>query len=214
MYIPLHFAEADPAEVARLIDAFPLATVVAQTGEGLVANHLPILTEGDRMIGHIARANPLHDLLADGAEVLLIFRGEDGYVSPNWYPSKAATHKAVPTWDYQVVHVTGRIRWDDSDRIKRRAVALLTRKMEGLRAGRWAMRRATIWRGCWRRSWALRSRWSAGSPNPRSARTGMQPISQRCATSSRPGACMIWRGGCVAPGRNKKRPGEPGRGWG
>ena len=137
MYIPLHFAEADPAEVARLIDAFPLATVVAQTGEGLVANHLPILTEGDRMIGHIARANPLHDLLADGAEVLLIFRGEDGYVSPNWYPSKAATHKAVPTWNYQVVHVTGRIRWDDSDRFKRRAVALLTRKMEG--AAGWKM---------------------------------------------------------------------------
>ena len=138
MYIPPHFAEADPAEVARLIVACPLATVVAQTDEGLVANHLPILTEADgAMIGHVARANRLHAVLPDGAEVLLIFRGQDGYVSPNWYPSKADTHKAVPTWNYQVVHVRGRIRWDDSDKFKRRAVALLTRKMEG--AAGWKM---------------------------------------------------------------------------
>lgn len=138
MYIPPHFAEADPAEVARLITDCPLATVVAQTDEGLVANHLPILTEADgTMIGHVARANRLHEVLPDGAEVLLIFRGQDGYVSPNWYPSKADTHKAVPTWNYQVVHVRGRIRWDDSDKFKRRAVALLTRKMEG--AAGWKM---------------------------------------------------------------------------
>ncbi len=137
MYIPPHFAEADPAEVARLIDACPLASLVAQTAEGLVANHLPVLPDGARMIGHVARANRLHELLPDGAEVLLIFRGQDGYVSPDWYPSKADTHKAVPTWNYQVVHMRGRIRWDDSDKFKRRAVALLTRKMEG--AGGWKM---------------------------------------------------------------------------
>lgn len=131
MYIPPHFAEADRAEVARLIQDFPLATMVAQTAEGLAANHLPVLSEGERMIGHIARANRLHELVAEGAEVLLIFQGEDGYVSPNWYPSKADTHKAVPTWNYQVVHVQGRIRWDDSDKFKRRAVGLLTRQMEG-----------------------------------------------------------------------------------
>jgi transcriptional regulator len=137
MYIPPHFVEADPAEVARLIDAFPLACLVAQTSEGLVANHLPVLSEGARMIGHVARANRLHELVPDGTGVLLIFRGQDGYVSPNWYPSKADTHRAVPTWNYQVVHMQGRIRWDDSDKFKRRAVGLLTRKMEG--AAGWKM---------------------------------------------------------------------------
>ena len=132
MYIPPHFAETDPSEIAGLIEACPLASLVVQTAEGLVANHLPLLPEGDgRMIGHVARANRLHELVTDGTEVLLIFRGQDGYVSPDWYPSKAETHKAVPTWNYQVVHVAGRIRWDDSDKFKRRAVGLLTRKMEG-----------------------------------------------------------------------------------
>lgn len=138
MYIPPHFAEADPAEVARLIDACPLACLVAQTAEGLVANHLPVIAEADgRMIGHIARANRLHEMVPEGAEVLLIFRGQDGYVSPNWYPSKAETHRAVPTWNYQVVHLRGRLCWDDSEKFKRRAVGRLTRKMEG--ADGWKM---------------------------------------------------------------------------
>lgn len=137
MYLPPHFTEADPAEADRLIAAFPLATLVAQTAEGLVANPLPLLRDGAGLIGHVARANRLHELVAPGQEVLAVFRGEDGYVSPDWYPSKADTHKAVPTWNYQVVQVTAQIRWDDSDKFKRRAVGLLTRKMEG--AAGWKM---------------------------------------------------------------------------
>jgi len=42
--------------------------------------------------------------------VLVIFRGADGYISPNWYPSKQQTHREVPTWNYAVVHVHGRLR--------------------------------------------------------------------------------------------------------
>ncbi|MBP6738001.1 MAG: FMN-binding negative transcriptional regulator, partial [Rhodobacteraceae bacterium] len=115
----------------------PRATLGAQTAGGLVANPLPLWRDGAGLIGHVARANRLHELVAPGQEVLAVFRGEDGYVSPDWYPSKAHTHKAVPTWNYQVVQVTAQIRWDDSDKFKRRAVGLLTRKMEG--AAGWKM---------------------------------------------------------------------------
>jgi transcriptional regulator len=138
MYLPPHFAEADPAEADRLIDAFPLACLVAQTPGGLAANHLPLLRDGAGMIGHVARAGGLHQMLPDGAEVLAVFRGEDSYISPDWYPSKAETHRAVPTWNYQVVHITARIRWDDSPKFKRRAVGLLTRRMEGTEGWRMA----------------------------------------------------------------------------
>ncbi|WP_422449626.1 FMN-binding negative transcriptional regulator [Endozoicomonas sp. ALB091] len=31
------------------------------------------------------------------------------YISPNLYPSKKETGKAVPTWNYSVVHVRGRV---------------------------------------------------------------------------------------------------------
>lgn len=130
MYIPAHFSETDLAEVQGLIDAHPLAALVAQTPEGLVANHIPLIREGAGLMGHIAKANQLHELLPDGAEVLAIFRGEESYISPNWYPSKAEHHRHVPTWNYQVVHVAGRIRFHHDDKLKRRAVALLTGKME------------------------------------------------------------------------------------
>jgi transcriptional regulator len=52
----------------------------------------------------VALANDMHRLVSDGQEVLVIFRGEDGYVSPNFYPSKAEHHRHVPTWNHQVVH--------------------------------------------------------------------------------------------------------------
>lgn len=131
MYLPDHFVESDPAEVAALIRDFPLAVVVAMTPEGLVANHLPLLMPApDRLVGHVAAANSMHRDLSDGAEVLAIFRGEDGYVSPNLYPSKAAHHRAVPTWNYQAVHLRGKIRFHRDDKARRAAVGRLTKAQE------------------------------------------------------------------------------------
>ena len=131
MYMPPHFTETDSAEIAALIDAFPLAALIAQTAEGLVANHLPLLRapDGD-LIGHVALANDLHRMIAPDQEVLVIFRGEEAYVTPNAYPSKAEDHRAVPTWNYRVVHVHGTIAFRHDEHAKRAAVALLTRDHE------------------------------------------------------------------------------------
>lgn len=131
MYVPEHFREIDPKEIAAIIAAAPLGCVVAQTSEGLVANHMPILTDKDGvLIGHIALANDMHRLIAEGQDVLVIFRGVDGYISPNYYPSKHEHHKQVPTWNYQVVHVHGAIAFQHDERHKRAAVGLLTREHE------------------------------------------------------------------------------------
>lgn len=131
MYLPQHFKEIDPQEVAAVIAAAPLGCVVANTAEGLIANHMPILLDkrGD-LVGHIALANDMHRLIAEGQEVLVIFRGVDGYVSPNFYPSKAEHHKQVPTWNYQVVHMHGTISFQHDESSKRAAVGLLTREHE------------------------------------------------------------------------------------
>jgi transcriptional regulator len=131
MYTPAHFAETDPAVVAGVIADHPLAVLVAQTEGGLVANHIPLLRDGEGLVGHVALANDLHRQLHDGSPVLAIFGAGDAYVSPNWYPSKAGTHRAVPTWNYRVVHVHGRLTWSHAGRDKRRAVHLLTTAMEG-----------------------------------------------------------------------------------
>lgn len=42
--------------------------------------------------------------------MLVIFRGAEGYVSPNWYSGKAEHHRAVPTWNYAVAHAHGRLK--------------------------------------------------------------------------------------------------------
>lgn len=130
MYTPAHFSEANPDEIERLISAHPLAAVVADTPGGLCANHLPLLRSGDKLTGHVALANDMHTEVQDGAPVLAIFQGGDAYVSPNWYPSKSETHRAVPTWNYQVVHIHGHIRWLREAAAKRRIVSLLTNRHE------------------------------------------------------------------------------------
>lgn len=131
MYIPAHFQEISRDEVARILEAAPLACIVAQTAEGLIANHIPLLSAPDgTLIGHVALANDMHRLIGEDQEVLAVFRGEDGYVSPNFYPSKPEHHRHVPTWNYQAVHVHGRIRFQHDDHAKRAAVGLLTRLHE------------------------------------------------------------------------------------
>jgi len=109
MYTPSYFNETRVDVLQGLIRDYPFATVVVHTDAGLVSNHLPFELVGDDVLhGHVARGNELRQ--ADGAQVLVIFRGPDGYISPNWYPSKQETHREVPTWNYAVVHVHGRLR--------------------------------------------------------------------------------------------------------
>ncbi|MBK4217359.1 FMN-binding negative transcriptional regulator [Paracoccus caeni] len=143
MYLPPHFEELRAGEIARIIADAPLASVVAETEEGLIANHLPLLAGPDGvLIGHAALANDMHRLIAEGQQVLVIFRGEDGYVSPNFYPTKSEHHRHVPTWNYQVVHVYGTISFSHDEKAKRAAVGLLTRdherRLNGDRAWRMA----------------------------------------------------------------------------
>jgi len=110
MYTPDHFREDRPEVLHDAVRRIGFATLVT---EGLDANHLPMLlqeSDGSHVLrGHVARANPVWKK-GDGP-ALAIFLGPHAYVSPNWYPSKAATGKAVPTWNYITVHARGAIRW-------------------------------------------------------------------------------------------------------
>lgn len=135
MYLPEHFAEDRPEQLHALMCAYPLGALVMQTGAGLDANHIPFELRAEQgahgvLQGHIARANPLVQQITEGAPVLVIFQGPQGYISPNWYPSKHETHRQVPTWNYQVVHAHGRIRLRDDERFVRGLVARLTREHE------------------------------------------------------------------------------------
>ena len=93
----------------------PFATLVVLTEDGIEANHLPLLlrktaTGDDLIVGHLARANPLWQKVKPDTEALVIFNGPHAYISPSWYPTKQEHGKVVPTWNYAVVHVRGKLR--------------------------------------------------------------------------------------------------------
>jgi transcriptional regulator len=144
VYLPEHFAETRLEELHRIMREHPLGMLVTHTAAGLDANHLPFELDPDRgscgtLQGHIARANPLWREVADGAGVLVVFRGAQGYVSPNWYPSKRESHRSVPTWNYEVVHAHGRIRVIDDVKFVGGLVARLTQTYEAAEPQPWKM---------------------------------------------------------------------------
>ena len=144
MYLPDHFAETRIEELHRIIRGHPLGVLVTQAASGLDANHLPFELIPDRgaygtLQAHIARANPLGEDLADGSEVLVVFRGAQGYISPNWYPSKHVTHRNVPTWNYEVVHAHGRIHLIDEAKFVGGLVARLTHAHEAAEPRPWKL---------------------------------------------------------------------------
>jgi transcriptional regulator len=145
MYLPQPFAEARLPELHRLVQEHPLGLLVTHTSDGsLDANHLPFLLDEREgpfgtLLAHVARANPLWREAGDGAEVLVVFRGAQGYVSPNWYPGKQETHRYVPTWNYEAVHAHGRLRVRDDPKFVRGLLAWLTRRHEAAEPRPWKM---------------------------------------------------------------------------
>lgn len=130
MYIPQKFQVDDTELLHRTMVQIGAAAVVGHGPDGIVATHVPI--ELDAAAGsqgvircHFARPNPHADAIAAGQELLLIFQGPQGYVTPSWYPSKHQTGKAVPTWNYIAIHAYGTAQtFDDPERIKAHLAAL------------------------------------------------------------------------------------------
>jgi transcriptional regulator len=144
MYLPAYFEENRPESLHRLMADHPLGALVTQGPNGLDANHVPFIFDAGQgahgiLRAHVARANPIWQEVADGAEVLVIFQGPTGYISPNFYPSKHEAHRQVPTYNYLVVHAHGRIAIRDDEAFVRGFVARLTRKMEAGETVPWKM---------------------------------------------------------------------------
>ncbi|NJD33743.1 MAG: FMN-binding negative transcriptional regulator [Betaproteobacteria bacterium] len=141
MYLPDHFAENRSEVLQALMRAHPFATLVTQDADGLSADHLPLHLAADvapcgALQGHVARANPLWRNAAD-SEVLAIFHGPQAYVTPSWYETKRADGKAVPTWNYVVVHARGRLRVIDDRAWLRRQLETLVAQHEAGFAEPW-----------------------------------------------------------------------------
>ncbi|CAG9182693.1 FMN-binding negative transcriptional regulator [Cupriavidus pampae] len=144
MYVPAHFEVPNVEDLHRLMREFPFAILMTNGKNGLDANHLPFELDpaaGKQgvLLAHVARNNPVWQDVKSGDDVLVVFRAEDAYISPNWYPSKQEAHKVVPTWNYRVVHAHGKITIRDDERYVRGVVAKLTRTHEASQPKPWKM---------------------------------------------------------------------------
>ena len=140
MYNPT-FNRVDDADAIAMLERSGFGHLVSAGRDGLSATGLPFLVDRNddenvgrevggavRLRAHFARANH-HWRDLDGADVLIVFPLADGYVSPAWYPSKADDGRVVPTWNYEVVHVHGRVTvHDDADWVRTLVTELTDRQ--------------------------------------------------------------------------------------
>ena len=140
MYVPHFNALEDEAEIRALVAAVGTADLVTVGSDGFpVSTLLPVLWEGDRLVMHLARANPQWRGVADDAPALAVVTGPGAYVSPAWYPSKDEHGRVVPTWNYSQVHLTGRLTVHHDPVWLLDAVTRLTDRHEEHRADRWSV---------------------------------------------------------------------------
>ena len=139
LYVP-RFNVMDADDVRPFVEAVATAQLVTVGDDGVPdATFLPVLWEGDRLVGHLARANAHWRRIVDGSPALAIVTGRDTYVSPSWYAAKAEHGKVVPTWNYSVVHLRGTVVVHDDAAWVRSLVTRLTDRHESSRPAPWAV---------------------------------------------------------------------------
>lgn len=141
MYIPKTFAAQDAGMLKSIVEDHPLATVVTVSAGRAEANLVPLFwldqdiadAPQEFLVGHVASANPLARQLATGCEVLCLFHGPHGYISPTSYSDP----QNVPTWNYAVAQVRGHAQALADARDSLAVLRASVRHMEKGRATPW-----------------------------------------------------------------------------
>ena len=108
MYIPKIYKNENQSEIIEFLKANAFGILINQNNGNIFATHIPLeyetKNEKQYLVGHVSRANPQWKTFEKNDQVLAIFSGAHTYISPSWYD-----HENVPTWNYIVVHVLGKI---------------------------------------------------------------------------------------------------------
>jgi transcriptional regulator len=106
MYPPPHHQSHDIEKMISVIKNFPLGILVTAKDGTPFITHIPFIYNetSKKLVAHLDRSNPQMETLNDGAEVTVVFKGPDTYISPSIY-----TTSQLPTWNYIIVHLTGKL---------------------------------------------------------------------------------------------------------
>lgn len=111
------FTSYGPHDVRLLIERYPLAWVQSHDCNGdLQASLLPLVGEYDAdgqlvaLIGHMARHNPLYEVLQADPKADVLVTGPQAYVSPE----HAGLRDWAPTWNYAQLRIAIDLKFDEA----------------------------------------------------------------------------------------------------
>ena len=110
LYVPKPQRVEDRRFLHDFMDEFAFADLITAS-PSLRITHIPVLLDRaagpyGTILGHISRQNDQAKAFDGQHDAVIVFRGPHGYISPAWYQNR----QAVPTWNFAVVHATGKLR--------------------------------------------------------------------------------------------------------
>lgn len=131
LYIPKAHLVGERTFLHDFMDEFSFVDLVTATPT-LRITHIPSVLDRTRgelgtVLGHISAQNPQKAAFDGSHTAVIVFRGPHGYISPSWY---AKQESVVPTWNFGVVHVSGRPRLIADQNRAYELLATLIRKHE------------------------------------------------------------------------------------
>nr|WP_321247936.1 FMN-binding negative transcriptional regulator [uncultured Psychroserpens sp.] len=124
-YPPKHHQDTDKTHLLEVIKTYPLATLISVENNAPLITHLPLVLEGEKLIGHIDIYNPQAKLLKDNNDVTIIFSGPQCYISPSIYNTTQ-----LPTWNYIKLHLKGTVKAIESKAALKQSLITMTEFLE------------------------------------------------------------------------------------
>ena len=131
LYIPKSHVVEDRKLLHDFMDEFAFVDLVTATPT-LRITHVPVVLDRGvgkygALYGHIARHNPQSESLDAQQPAVIVFHGPHSYISPLWY----AKPETVPTWNFAVVHASGKLKPVTAKDALGNVLSKLIRKFEG-----------------------------------------------------------------------------------
>lgn len=106
MYTPESFLIKDQDKLYDWIDEIQLGKLITSRRGRIEATSVPFVLDREKgeLLGHMARTNSHWQSTMMADDLVVMFEGPHGYVSPAWYSQP----DGVPTWNYVTVQVFGK----------------------------------------------------------------------------------------------------------
>jgi transcriptional regulator len=148
MLIPKMYLARRASDVIETVRRNPLALLASNGAATPFATHAPVVIDrlqpgedeaqtlvGASLLGHMNRQNEHWKAMRDGADVLVVFQGPHGYISPVAYEQRPA----APTWNFITVHLRGRLEPLPAGEATFEVVCATVRALEKVAGTAWDM---------------------------------------------------------------------------